>query len=94
MEGLFNLAKTLFGIDIESADGLAPVMYFNCFLLTAFILFVWQMIGYLDQVFLLRFRYGTVMLDFSGLRILQTILLRTSILIRILAHLKNVEVHG
>lgn len=35
-----------------------------------------------------------MMLDFTGLRILQTILLRTSILIRILAHLKNVEVHG
>jgi len=25
MDGLFSLAKTLFGIDIEPADGLAPV---------------------------------------------------------------------
>ena len=25
MDGLFNLAKTLFGIEIEPADGLAPV---------------------------------------------------------------------
>lgn len=28
MDGLFKLAKTLFGIDIEPADGLAPVNNF------------------------------------------------------------------
>lgn len=26
MDGLFNLAKMLFGINIDAADGLAPVM--------------------------------------------------------------------
>ena len=30
MDGLFNLAKTLFGIEIEQADGLAPVIKFKC----------------------------------------------------------------
>lgn len=33
MDGLFNLAKTLFGIDIEQADGLAPVLYFSYIIL-------------------------------------------------------------
>jgi oligopeptidase A len=28
MDGLFDLAKTLFGIEIEPADGLAPVIKF------------------------------------------------------------------
>lgn len=28
MDALFNLAKTLFGIEIEPADGLAPVIKF------------------------------------------------------------------
>lgn len=28
MDGLFHLAKTLFGIEIEQADGLAPVIKF------------------------------------------------------------------
>ena len=31
MDGLFSLAKMLFGIDIEPADGLAPVIYLNFF---------------------------------------------------------------
>lgn len=26
MDGLFNLAKMLFGVTVESADGLAPVI--------------------------------------------------------------------
>ena len=30
MDGLFSLANTLFGIEIEAADGLAPV-YFSTF---------------------------------------------------------------
>lgn len=30
MDGLFNLAKILFGIEIEPADGLAPVKLFPC----------------------------------------------------------------
>lgn len=29
MDGLFNLAKMLFGIEIEPADGLAPVVNIN-----------------------------------------------------------------
>ena len=33
MDGLFNLAKMLFEIVIEPADGLAPVIYFTFFLL-------------------------------------------------------------
>lgn len=33
MDGLFDLAKTLFGIDIEQADGLAPVLYFSYIIL-------------------------------------------------------------
>jgi uncharacterized membrane protein YhfC len=32
MHGLFDLAKTLFGIDIEPADGLAPVLYCSSFM--------------------------------------------------------------
>jgi hypothetical protein len=36
MDGLFNLAKTIFGIDIEPADGLAPVIYFINFILHCF----------------------------------------------------------
>lgn len=34
MDGLFNLAKRLFGIIIEPADGLAPVVYFSSFIFT------------------------------------------------------------
>lgn len=41
MDGLFNLAKMLFGIDIEPADGLAPVIntkislsYYSCLINT------------------------------------------------------------
>lgn len=30
MDGLFNLAKILFDIEIEPADGLAPVKLFPC----------------------------------------------------------------
>ena len=33
MDGLFNLAKMLFGINIEAADGLAPVNIYNRFCL-------------------------------------------------------------
>ena len=36
MDALFNLAKTIFGIDIEPADGLAPVIYFINFILHCF----------------------------------------------------------
>lgn len=32
MDGLFNLANMLFGINVEPADGLAPVIIFYCFI--------------------------------------------------------------
>ena len=36
MDGLFNLAKMLFGIDIEPADGRAPVIYIIHLILLCF----------------------------------------------------------
>lgn len=45
MDGLFNLVKMLFGIDVEAADGLAPVRYnLNSKLSISFI--IWDFVSF------------------------------------------------
>lgn len=89
MDGLFNLAKTLFGIEIEPADGLAPVIKCECSL---FLVLVTTILNFLTQIFL--FRFGIKMLDSSKLKILWEDLLHTSTLIHIVVLLKKDKVHG
>lgn len=43
MDGLFSLANKLFGINVEPADGLAPVRYF--LLEDTFYIYVLEIIG-------------------------------------------------
>lgn len=63
MDGLFNLAKTLFGIDIEPVDGLAPVIIkcFNFFPHFSFVACNFNLHAVCH--WLLCYRFGTVMSD-------------------------------
>lgn len=70
MDGLFNLAKTLFGINVDAADGLAPVSTYYCFFLglphlrnfTPLFCGLLQVVFYVPNESLINgFRYGTRM---------------------------------
>lgn len=93
MDGLFNLAKTLFGIDIEPADGLAPVINIHKFFL-CFLAVTENFYSHPAYVCLLFNRFGTMMSDSIVSKILQVVQLHTSILIHIPVHPKKREVRG
>jgi hypothetical protein len=95
MDGLFNLAKTLFGIDIEPADGLAPVIYIIHLILLCFFCLWWSLfILFSVNNYLLFNRFGIMMLNSTVSKIPWAIRLHTSTLIHIHVHLRNRVVHG
>jgi hypothetical protein len=83
MDGLFSLANKLFGINVEPADGLAPVSSIHSILLTQVKCSANVTSDYL-------FRFGIAMSNFIVSRILPIVLLLTFTSIHIQDHLKNV----
>lgn len=92
MDGLFSLAKMLFDINVEPADGEAPVVSMKRHHLSHLLVNV--RVNFNGCHFLLLFRFGTKMSDFFVSKIHQETQLHTSILILTLGLLKNVVGHG